>query len=98
MQLFIFIRDAEEVLKGNYFGGLSICGEDFREYLARSCTMLDTIDVDETMIDIEMLTQQAVSNIDKEESEIRANAEAEITDLKRRKSELLAITHQPEVA
>ena len=94
----IFIANPECVLKGDYLIGLKSCGDDMHDYyVERGYPLIKTIEVDFGPL-TEDLTKQAVKDIEREETRIRAESQAEITDLERRKAELLSIPFIPEAS
>ncbi len=98
IKLYIFIQNAARILEGNYYIGLSICGDDMFEYLSREYTLIETIEIDESKFDAESLTAQAVESCNIQIRQVRAVAESKINEIKDRRDKLLSITHQPESA
>ena len=93
MKLYIYITDHESALKGDFAWSITTSS---REDLGENTDWLLAGEVDvELSVDNEAISMSAINNLDKEIQETRAVSEAKITELERRKQELLAITYKP---
>ncbi|MCP4256589.1 MAG: hypothetical protein GY774_03570 [Planctomycetes bacterium] len=97
-RLAIYINDPEVFLRQDYTYSLAVMDEEgwlrFGHEMD-NCSLIEVVDID-LDINREEVTQTAVDAIDKRATQIRAESESAITDLERRKSELLAIPFIPE--
>ena len=94
MKLFIYVTNISDALKGDFEWSLNA---STRNDLADGTGWFLFGEVEtELTIDRELFTDKAIENIDDKIQEMRAETEAKITDLNRRKQELLAITYQSE--
>jgi len=100
MEFAVYIRDPEQFLKGEIDFSISIVtAEKYRRWQEKDLPyggeLIAVVDIPVDAINRELLTKRAVAALDKHIEVVRAEAQAEVVAMERRKSELLAITYQP---
>ena len=90
MKLKIFIRDSEYFLRGEYFVGVSVCGEG-EGYMSDDCQIIAEVEIDLDAIDRGEITKHAIEKLDKEEQEFRARTQEALNSIEARKGKLLAL-------
>ena len=90
MKLKIFIRDNEYFLRGEYFVGVSVCGES-EAYMSDDHQIIAEVEIDLDAIDRGEITKKAIEKLDKEEQEFRARTESALSEIENRKGKLLAL-------
>ena len=99
MKMYVYITNQEAFLRGEYDFAMDLRDNpNYEDYDWFDGTLLTSIEIDVDAVSHDEVTQSAITAIEVRETEIRAKSEAELTALQQRKSELLSITHQPEVA
>ena len=104
-KLAIYIYNPEDFLKGEIAHCFNVVPKEHWDWWDNgeanansSYTLVKVIDIDLDSVSRDLITQKAINALDKRETEIRAKSEAEITELERRKAELLSIPFIPEAS
>ncbi len=98
MKLNIYLKDANSFLNGDTYNGLDILSTDdiMDDFVQRhGGKLIQTIEIADELFVHEDMVKSAIADLDKAEKAIRAEAEAKVADIQRRKSELLAIEYKP---
>ena len=94
MKFYLYITNPESFLKGDYF--CSVRATTDKDWHDRAgYELLAEVDLSPELMDRGSITQKAVYAIECEERNERAKFELVLNDLAQRKSNLLAITHNP---
>ena len=92
MKLFIYTTNIEETLRGDFAWSLSASSRDDLADVASDWYLIGEIEFDMNL-DRESLTKEAVSNIDKQIKDVRAQTSSAIALLESRQQNLLALTN-----
>ena len=89
---YLVITDTEAFSKGDYDSCLNLYGNSFAPDQWVNCGEIE-LDIN---VDTHEVTSLAVQEIERKQEELKASSTAALTELTRRKNELLSITHEAE--